>query len=104
MDKGAERELRELGLHPPVPFMLDQEPARDMGIKCLDCWSPKVVYFISKPLGKAFEPGGYCYRHLLDRCRRSAMIPYPIELELLNKLKLDLGMRTRTQPTVTFSV
>lgn len=97
-DKGLNRELKELGISGKKHFMLTQDAARDMGVKCHDCWTGKVVYFISKPMGKVFEPGGYCYRCLVKRVKASRMIPYPIEENLLNSLKLELGIGIHTPP------
>ena len=104
MDRKLEEELRSLGLHPPRPFMLSQESARDLGATCRDCGSKKVVYTITKPLkaGK-FDAGSYCYRCLLKRCSYARLIPYPIELGLLNRLKEDLGIPLEQAPTAKFS-
>jgi hypothetical protein len=93
MDKGAKKALEQLGLHPSTaPFMLPKDEARDMGATCRDCGSKKVVYFISKPFKPFFDPGGYCYTHLLERCRRARMIPYPIEQTLFDSLKEDMSI------------
>ena len=104
MDKGLERELKELGLESAghKPFMLGEEEARHLGAKCRDCWSPKVVYFIVNPLSQVFEPGGYCYPCLLKRCRASRMTPYPIDSKLLNRLKADMGIPLHQAPKYIF--
>ncbi|OGO29967.1 MAG: hypothetical protein A2Z29_04685 [Chloroflexi bacterium RBG_16_56_11] len=94
IDKGLKRELEQAGLPSAgaKPFMLPSETARDLGVKCLDCSSPKVVYFITAPC-VFFPPGAFCYQHLLARCRRARMVPYPIEEPLLDRLRADLGFK-----------
>jgi len=73
-------------------FMLDQELARQAELLCIDCNSKKVVYAIFQPYPPAFPRGAYCYKCLLKRCRASNMIPFPIEMDLLDKLQADLGL------------
>ena len=103
-DKGLERELKDAGLPSAgdKPFILTQEPARLLGAACHDCGSRRVVMLIAAPFAGAFEPGAYCYAHLLRRCRASHMIPFPIELELLNSLKRDMGIPLAQAPTLKF--
>jgi len=103
MDKELEKELREIGLHPPRHAMITEESIRQLGATCRDCGSRKVVYFISKPLAQHFDKGAYCYPHLLNRCKIARIIPYPIELELLNKLKEDIGIPITQAPTMKFT-
>lgn len=99
MDKGLERELTELGLHPgKSPFMLPQDESRDMGVTCRECGSKKVVYTISQTRHPLFKPGGYCYRHLLAHCKQGGCLPYPIESNLLRLLKQDLGIPLYEEP------
>ena len=101
MDKGLERELKQLGLHPPGPFMLPQDEARDMGATCHDCGSRQVVYLIAKPLAGLFPAGAYCYDCLVKRCRASRIIPYPIEAGLLARIKESLGLPPDAAPIFT---
>ena len=97
MDKGLEHELRALGLDAPdLPFVLPGEDARQMGARCHDCGSAAVVYLINAPMPGAFERGAYCYRHLLERCRRSGQCPYPIPTDLLDRLQADITPGKRT--------
>ncbi|MBU0598701.1 hypothetical protein KKF61_07015 [Patescibacteria group bacterium] len=77
--------------------MIDLADSRQFGLHCKECGSRKVVYFISFPLD-AFEPGAYCYTCLLQRCRQSRMIPFPIDETLLNSLKRDMGLTESTPP------
>lgn len=77
-------------------IQLSGEEARQFGLKCLDCGSAKTAYFISFPLGTVFPPGAYCYKCLLNRCRRSRMIPFPIPATLLNSIKQDMGLKITT--------
>jgi len=73
-------------------FMLDQELSRQVGVTCHDCSSKTVVYSITVPYPPAFPAGGYCYPHLLERCRCAKMFPFPIETGLLDRLQGDLGL------------
>lgn len=73
-------------------IMLDEDLARQIGLRCRDCNSEKVVYAITYSYPPAFLPGAYCYKCLLERCRHSHMIPVPIEMGLLDKLEADLGI------------
>jgi len=99
IDKGLERELSELGLVSAghKPFMLPGQDAKDLGATCRVCGSRQVVYFISNPF-MCFERGAYCYPHLLERCRTSHIIPFPIPEPLLNQLKLDMGLALDSRP------
>lgn len=100
LDKGLSKELADLGLvhagH--MPFMVPGNDARNLGARCRDCGSRKVVYLISKPLGDLFPLGSYCYRCLLARCRVSKIIPYPIEEWLLDQLQADLRIPPGANP------
>ena len=91
-DKGLEKALADLGLYTDKPFMLPKEEARDMGATCRDCGSRKVVYTITTPLAGMFPAGSYCYEHLVKRCKAARLVPYPIELELLDRIKASLGL------------
>jgi len=89
----------KLGSLPPdMPAVADEELARQIGLKCCLCGSKKVVYAIEKPFGDIFPPGAYCYKDLLQRCRLSHMIPFPIPGELLDSLKRDMGLSITTPP------
>ena len=78
---------------PKEPKMvLDEELARQIGLKCHDCNSAWVVYGITAPCPPAFPAGAYCYKCLLTRARASHMIPMPMPTDLLDKLKADLGL------------
>ena len=91
------------GAMPPLtPTVLDEECARQIGLACTLCGSKKVVYAILEPFKDIFPPGAYCYKCLLGRCRLSRMIPFPIPAELLNKLKLDMGLAITTPPLYQF--
>ncbi len=102
-DPGLERELGELGIRRPgKPMMLPGEESRDLGAVCIDCGSPRVEYLTTAsakpplpPPGRQsalFRKGAYCYRHLVAECRRTYMIPFPIEQGLLDRLKDELGL------------
>jgi len=87
----------------PDTRVLDEETTRLLGIRCRECNTKKVVYYIAVPMytqkgHPVFEKGAYCYRCLLQRCRLSRRIPFPIPEELLNKLKLDMGLAIHTPP------
>jgi len=92
-DKDKAR-LRDKGI------WLPGEDARQLGLKCRDCGSKKVVYYISIPFGTLFPEGAYCYKCLLKRCQAAMMIPFPIEENLLNNLKVGMGLRINTPPRV----
>ncbi len=79
-------------------IVLDEELARQVGLKCCLCGSKKVVYGITKPFRDIFPEGAYCYKCLVQRCRLSRMIPFPIPTELLNSLKRDMGLEITTPP------
>lgn len=81
-----------------MPTVADQELARQIGLRCCLCNSKKVVYAITEPFKDVFPPGAYCYRCLIQRCRLSRMIPFPIPAELLNSLKRDMGLKITTPP------
>ena len=87
-----------IGMDNDLPLVLDQELARQMELKCCLCGSKKVVYAITEPFKDIFPPGAYCYKDLLQRCRLSRMIPFPIPTELLNSLKRDMGLEITTPP------
>lgn len=84
-------------------IFLDEE-ARQFGLKCLDCGTKKVIYFISKPFGQVYPAGAYCYKCLLTRAKNSRrvyggfIIPFPIAEDTLNKLKCDLGLKINSPP------
>lgn len=82
-------------------IVFNEELARQHELKCCLCGSKKVVYAINKPLKGVFPPGAYCYRCLLKRCRLSRIIPFPIPPDLLNSLKLDMGLSI-TDPPLKF--
>jgi len=63
----------------------------NIGVKCHDCLSERVIYQISVP-ALDFPCGAYCYKCLLNHCRQTHRIPLPMELELLNRLQADLGI------------
>ena len=79
--------------------VLNEEIARQLGLKCIDCGSRKVVYAISKPL-PTFPEGAYCYKCLRTRCIKSRMIPFPIPEDLLNNLKRALGLPITAAPII----
>ena len=78
-------------------FMIDGDDARQFGLKCIGCGSPKTIYFISFAL-TAFPVGAYCYDCLLKRCLASRMIPYPIDEQILNRLKIAMGVGITAVP------
>ena len=81
---------------PNVPVSAaDEQLARDIGITCHDCGSKDIVYTIAVPRLPVWPAGGYCYKHLLERCRRSNQIPFPIPADLLDKLRHDLELDPR---------
>lgn len=90
------------------PGMLDNQvlifgdDVRQMGIRCRECNSPLTVYFIAKPMGELFPEGAYCYPCLLKKCRLTRCIPFPISVELCDKLKLDMGLKVSTPPKRRF--
>lgn len=98
-DKGLERELDQAGIPSAGnrPFMLPGETARDLGQVCYDCSNPRVVYLIAAPMGDLFPVGAYCYKHLLERCRRAKMIPYPMPVKILDLLQADLKITPDTK-------
>ena len=73
----------------------DERIAKDIGLVCLDCGSKDIVYAIAVPRPPVWPAGAYCYRHLLERCRRSNQIPVPIPADLLDKLRHDLELDPR---------
>ena len=73
-------------------IVLDEELARQIGLKCHDCSSKHVIYGITQPHPPAFPAGAYCYKCLLTRCRKSQMIPFPMPLNILDQLKYDLKL------------
>lgn len=79
-------------------IFLPGEDARQLGVKCIFCGRRDVVYYISNPMGDIFPPGAYCYICLLERCKISRIIPFPIPEVLLDKLKLDMGLEITTPP------
>ena len=79
-------------------IMLPDEYVRQLGYHCHVCGGRKVVYFISKPMYGIFPAGAYCYTCLVKQCRAARCVPFPIEQELLNKLKLDLGVPVNEPP------
>ena len=79
-------------------IMLPEEYVRQLGYHCKVCGSRKVVYFISKPLYNIFPARAYCYSCLCKQCRAARAIPFPIETNLLNQLKLDLGIPINEPP------
>ncbi len=106
-DPGLERELRELGIRPGRPLMLPGEESRDLGVKCIECTSRQVEYTttasMAAPNGIAvFRRGAYCYRHLVAECRRTSMIPFPIEQGLMDRLKDELGVPRERPATWLF--
>jgi len=79
-------------------IVLPTELASQAGLKCCDCGSPRVVYFISFPIGILWLPGAYCYACMVKRVKSSRMIPFPIDDTLLNRLKLELGVPINAAP------
>jgi hypothetical protein len=100
LDRSLSAELSAAGLEfaGSRPFMLTDEVARQLGETCRDCGRRRVVYFISIPLADLFPPGGYCYPCLLVRCRAARIIPFPIEVNLLDRLKADLNIPAGSRP------
>lgn len=70
----------------------DGEVARQLGYRCHDCNGKALVYQIQEPMGDKLPAGSYCYPCLLKRCKDTKSIPYPLPVELLEKLKHDLGI------------
>ena len=64
---------------------------RNYGVKCRDCNNPDVVYYIAVP-AKYFPTGAYCYKCLLVHCRAAHRIPLPMETEMLDRVRRDLGL------------
>ena len=79
-------------------IILDAETAKQGGFRCHECNSPEPVYFISKPLYGLFPAGAYCYPCLIKRCRATRAVPFPLPTDLLDKLKLDMGLQINTPP------
>ena len=79
-------------------IMLDED-ARQLGAKCVECGSRKVVYFISNQYAN-FQPGSYCYKHLLEKCRYSRLIPFPMPRDVLDSLKRDMGLNVDSLPSL----
>ena len=71
-------------------FILNDELATAVGLKCSDCQSRKPVYAITKPYPPHIPAGVYCYKCLLQRCISARACPYPIPEPLLDKLKYDI--------------
>lgn len=63
----------------------------NIGVKCSYCKDPHVVYQITVP-APGFPKGVYCYKCLLKHCRLSHRIPVPIEMDLADRLRVDLGL------------
>lgn len=100
LDRSLSAELYDAGLDSAGtrPFMLTDDVARQLGETCRDCGRRQVVYFISIPLAQLFPPGGYCYACLLARCRAARIVPFPIEVNLLDRLKADLKIPPGSRP------
>ncbi len=86
------------GLTDKGPVALFNEDARQVGIHCQDCWTPDVVYVITKTDHPVFRTGGYCFNCLEKRVRSSRMIPFPMEIDLLKRLKAALGLPETALP------
>jgi len=104
-DKGIDRALDDLGIHRPGHIMLPQDEARDMGATCRVCGSRLVVYVttVAQPGGR-FPAGGYCYDHLVKQCRIAACIPFPVEQDLLDRVKQSLGIPVNQAADLSFRV
>ena len=74
----------------PQPTVFDDEIARQMGLKCMDCNSKHVVYAITNPYPPAFPAGAYCFKCLSVCCVKSRILPFPLPEHLLDALKHDL--------------
>ena len=80
----------EFLLKPETHLVIDGEDAHQIGIRCRDCGSSKVVYAITHPHPPAWEAGAYCYKCLLTRCQKSHMIPTPMPELIYDLLKADI--------------
>ncbi len=67
---------------------------RSSGLKCRDCASSKVVYRIAVPT-PGFDLGAYCFKHLAARCKAVNQIPMPMEWDMLDALRLEIGRDPR---------
>ncbi len=74
----------------PRQFVLDEELSKAIGLKCIDCNSPRTVYAITVPRPPHIMPGAYCYNCLLKRCIKAHAVPFPIPLEILDRLEHDI--------------
>ena len=73
-----------------IPVLNLPDDLRSSGLKCRDCGSSKVVYRIAVPtLG--FDLGSYCFKHLAARCKATGIIPMPMEFDMLDALRLEIG-------------
>jgi len=91
----------EIGLDTSAPaIMLPGDYTRPLGMRCVGCNSPATVYYIENPMGRAFRKGSLCYPCLLKGVKASKMIPFPIEENLLNKLKHDAGIGITARPVI----
>ena len=78
--------------YPDSPDQFSEPPdLKNLGVKCQDCKSPKVIYYIAVP-APSFPTGPYCYKCLLNHCRLAHRIPLPMENNLLDSLQRDLGL------------
>ena len=77
---------------PSLDVLVDEDMAKQLGWRCINCGSKDIVYAITEPLPPFFCAGSFCYNCLLHRCRSAHMIPFPIEMGLLDKLQADLGL------------
>lgn len=77
----------------PDEFTLPPD-LKNLGLKCQHCHSAQVVFHITDPflIAAGFPLGAYCYKCLLNHCRAASKIPYPIEINLLDRLRVDLGL------------
>jgi len=78
---------------------------KNLGLKCKDCRSIQVIFtttdFIPGFPGRPGIPAGtYCYKCLLAHCGRSQAIPTPMEWDLYQRIKVDLGL----EPTKTIFI
>lgn len=81
------------------PFMLGEEVARQLMVKCIECGSPKVVYAITKTVD-GWPPGAYCYKCLLAMCKKTRQIPFPMPEVLLDNIKKSLGVVYTQAPVI----
>lgn len=71
-------------------YVIDDEIGIQLALNCSDCGGRPVVYGITYPLPPHIPPGQYCYQCLLERCIKAQAVPFPMPVNLYDKLRHDI--------------